>query len=96
LEYFNGYRVIRVRKGLGGNMSAKKIIIAIPDKDKLWLDGYPKVHKISVAEAVCQGIGLLQKGERQKTYQKLVEITCGIWKKGDSLTYQQEMRGEWE
>jgi hypothetical protein len=83
-------------KRLGGNMSAKKIIISISDEDKLWLDGYAKVHKISVAEAVRQGIGLLKKGQRQKTYQKLVEITCGIWKKGGGLAYQQEMRVEWE
>ena len=33
-------------------------------------------------------IGLLKKGQRQKTYQKLVEITCGIWKKGEGLAYQ--------
>ena len=55
-----------------------------------------KVHKISVSKAVCQGIGLLKKGERQKTYQELLEITCGIWKKGDGLAYQGEMRTEWE
>ena len=77
-------------------MPAKRIIITIPDEDKLWLDGYAKVHKISVAEAVCQGIGLLKKGQRQKAYQNMVESTCGIWKKGDGLAYQQEMRGEWE
>jgi len=75
-------------------MPAKRIIITIPDEDKLWLDRYAKVNKISVAEAVRQGIGLLKKRHRQKTYQKLVEITCGIWKKGDGLAYQQEMRGE--
>jgi len=50
-------------------MPAKRIIITIPDKDKLWLDAYTKVNKISLAEAVCQGIGLLKKGQRQKTYQ---------------------------
>jgi len=77
-------------------MPAKRIIITIPDEDKLWLDAYTKVHKISVAEAVCQGIGLLKKGQRQKTYQKLVAITCGVWKKGGGLAHQQKMRVEWE
>jgi hypothetical protein len=77
-------------------MPAKRIIITIPDKDKLWLDAYTKVNKISLAKAVCQGIGLLNKGQRQKTYQKMAEITCGIWKKGNGMAYQQEMRGEWE
>jgi hypothetical protein len=85
-----------VREGLGGNMPAKRIIITISDEDKLWLDGYAKEHKISVAEAVSQAISLLRQEHRQQTYQKLVEITCGIWKKGEGLAYQGEMRTEWE
>jgi len=77
-------------------MSDKRIIITIPQEDKLWLDGYAKECKISLAQAVRQGIGLLKKRQRQNTYQKMVEITCGIWKKGEGLAYQQEMRGEWD
>ena len=77
-------------------MPAKRIIITIPDEDKLWLDGYAKVHKISVAEAVRQALGLLKKGQRQKTYQRLLESTCGILQKGDGLRHQQKMRLEWE
>jgi hypothetical protein len=85
-----------MRKGLGGNMPAKRIIITIPDEDERWLDGYAKVHKISAAEAVSQAISLLRQEHRQQTYQKLVENTCGIWKKGEGLAYQLEFRGEWE
>jgi hypothetical protein len=85
-----------VRKGLGGNMPAKRIIITIPAEDKLWLDGYAEVNKISVAEAVRQGIHLLKKGERQKDYRRLVGSTRGLWKKGNGLEYQQEVRREWE
>jgi hypothetical protein len=85
-----------VRKGLGGNMSAKRIIITIPDEEIIWLDRYAKERKISAAEAIRQGIGLLKKEQRQKTYQKLVEITCGIWKKGEGLAYQKKVRIEWE
>jgi hypothetical protein len=77
-------------------MPAKRIIITIPDEDKLWLDGYAKVHKISVAEAVRQGINLLKKREWQKDYRRLVESTRGLWKKGNGLEYQQEVRREWE
>jgi len=76
-------------------MPAKRIIITIPVEDKLWLDGYAKVHKISVAEAIRQGINQLKQGQRQKTYQKLVESTCGIWKKGDGLAYLGKIRNEW-
>jgi hypothetical protein len=83
-------------KGLGGNVPSKRIIIAIPVEDHLWLEGYAKVHKISVPEAVSQVISLLRQEHRQQTYQKLVESTCGIWKKGEGLAYQLEFRGEWE
>ncbi len=77
-------------------MSTKRIIVTIPDEDKLWLESYSKVHKISVAEAIRQGIGHLKKTQRQKTYQTLVERTSGVWKKGDGLEYQRQMRSEWE
>jgi hypothetical protein len=77
-------------------MPAKRIIITIPDEDKLWLDRYAKVHKISVAEAVRQGINLLKKREWQKDYRRLVESTRGLWKKGNGLEYQQEVCREWE
>ncbi len=73
-------------------MTTRRLIITIPDEDKLWLEGYSKVHKISVAEAVRQGISQLKKLQRQKTYQKLVETTCGIWKIGDGQAYLQKMR----
>jgi len=45
-------------------MSAKRAIITIPDEDKLWLDGYAKERKISVAEAVRQVISLLTQKRR--------------------------------
>lgn len=77
-------------------MATKRIIISIPDEDKLWLEGYSKVHKISVAEAIRQGIDQLKRAKRQQTYRQLVENTRGIWKKGDGLAYQEKLRAEWE
>jgi len=79
-----------------GGMATRRIIITIPDEDKLWLEGYSKVHQISVAEAIRQGIDQLKKNQRHQTYQKLVESTSGIWKKGNGLAYQEKMRAEWE
>jgi hypothetical protein len=77
-------------------MGTRRIIISIPDEDKLWLEGYSKIQKISVAEAIRQGIAQLKKSKQQQTYQKLVERTRGLWKKGDGLAYQEKMRAEWE
>jgi hypothetical protein len=77
-------------------MATKRIIITIPDEDKIWLESYSKVHQISVAEAIRQGIGELKKSQSQPTYRQLVERTAGIWKKGDGLEYQEKMRAEWD
>ena len=78
------------------DMATRRIIISIPDEDKLWLEGYSKVHKISVAEAIRQGIDQLKRAKRQQTYRQLVENTRGIWQKGDGLAYQKKLRAEWE
>jgi Mor family transcriptional regulator len=78
------------------DMATRRIIISIPDEDKLWLEGYSKVHQISVAEAIRQGIDQLKKANRQQTYRQLVEKTRGVWKKGDGLAYQEKLRAEWE
>jgi len=77
-------------------MATRRMIISIPDEDKLWLEGYSKVHRISVAEAIRQGIHLLKHARRQKTYEDLVENTRGIWRQGDGLAYQQKLRAEWD
>jgi len=76
-------------------MATRRIIISLPDADKVWLEGYSKVHKISVAEAIRQGIGELKKSQRQQTYQQLIERTRGVWKMGDGLEYQEKVRAEW-
>jgi hypothetical protein len=77
-------------------MRTRRILVTIPDEDKQWLEGYSKVQKISVAEAIRQGISYLKKSHREKIYQGLVERTSGIWQKGDGLEYQKKIRSEWD
>jgi hypothetical protein len=76
-------------------MKTRRIIITIPDEDKLWLEGYSKVHQISIAEAIRQGIGQLKKSQQRQTYRRLVESTSGLWEMGEALQYQESMRAEW-
>jgi hypothetical protein len=76
-------------------MAAKRINITISNDDKLWLEGYCQANRISKAEAVRQGIDLLKREERQKIYRHLVEATRGLWRKGNGLAYQEELRCEW-
>ncbi len=77
-------------------MPAKRITVTIPESDKEWLEAYSRIHQISVAAAIRQGIGLLKKEQRQKTNQRLVESARGLWKRGNGLDYQENIRSEWE
>ncbi len=77
-------------------MGAKRMIVTIPEEDKSWLESYSKIQRISVAEAIRQGIGQLKKAQRRRTYQELVERTSGTWQQEDGLAFQEKMRAEWD
>ena len=77
-------------------VAIRSIIVAIPEKDKLWLEGYCKIHHISMAEAIHRGIKELKKAQREKTYKGLVESTGGLWPGEDGLEYQRKIRCEWD
>jgi len=74
---------------------SRRTIITLSEEDKLWLESYSKAFKISVAEAIRQGISRLKGAEIQKTYRTLVQNTRGMWKKGNGLMYQKRIRSEW-
>lgn len=76
-------------------MASTRTIITLPEADKHWLEAYSKVHKISVAEAIRQGIQTLKNSETEQTYRQLVMKTMGLWEKGDGLDYQEKIRSEW-
>lgn len=76
-------------------MRGKRTIITLPEEDKVWLESYSKAYRISVAEAIRQGIKRLKESMSESTYNTLVQNTRGIWKKGDGLKYQEKMRSEW-
>jgi len=76
-------------------MASTRTIITLPEEDKHWLEAYSNVHKISVAEAIRQGIQTLKNSKTEQTYRQLVMKTVGLWKKGDGLEYQEKIRSEW-
>ena len=76
-------------------MASKRTIITLPQEDKEWLEGYSKAHKVSVAKAIRKGIEKLKETDGLQTYRALVEKTRGVWKRGDGLRYQVNMRSEW-
>ena len=76
-------------------MGSQRTIITLSDKDKAWIESYSKASGISMAEAIRQGITQLREREETNVFQRLVEETRGIWRKGDGLTYQEKIRSEW-
>jgi hypothetical protein len=76
-------------------MASKRTIITLSEEDKQWLESYSRANQVSLAEAIRQGIRRLKDAELEKTYRTLVEGTRGIWKEGDGLEYQRELRSEW-
>ncbi len=76
-------------------MAGNRTIITLPEEDKKWLQSYSRAHDISLAEAVRQGVQKLRISEQQELYRCLVDSTKGIWKKGNGLEYQENIRSEW-
>ena len=76
-------------------MASKRTIITISEEDKRWLESYSSLNKVSVAEAIRQGIRKLKEAELFDKYQTLVQRTKGLWKKGDGLNFQKKIRAEW-
>lgn len=77
-------------------MASKRTIITLSEEDKIWLEGYSKAFNISVAEVIRRGIKGLRESYESEAYHKLVENTRDIWKEGDGLRYQMDIRSEWE
>ena len=76
-------------------MASKRTIITISEEDKRWLESYSSLNRVSVAEAIRQGIRKLKEAELFDNYQTLVQRTKGLWKKGDGLNFQKKIRAEW-
>lgn len=77
-------------------MASKRTIITLPEEDKLWLEKYGVLHRVSMAQAIRQAIGKLKAAESESTYQDLVRSTRGIWRKGNGLAYQRKIRSDWK
>jgi hypothetical protein len=72
-----------------------RTIITIETDDKIWLEQKARQSKESMAELIRRAIGEMRKRE-ESSFQGLLNQTAGIWKHGDGLQYQQDIRGEWD
>jgi hypothetical protein len=76
-------------------MGTQRTIVTVSDEDKLWLKSYSRTFGISMAEAIRRGIARLKVEEGKSNYESAVRNTRNIWRKGDGLVYQKNMRNEW-
>ena len=77
-------------------MGTTRTIITISEDDKRWLESYGKARGISLAEAIRIGIRKLREDESSDTYRAIIAKTKGLWKRGDGLKYQYNLREEWD
>lgn len=77
-------------------MKSARTIITISEQEKSWLAACSGLHGVSQAEAVRRGIACLKAADGDAAYRELVQRTKGIWKRGDALGYQEEIRSKWE
>ncbi len=76
-------------------MATSRTIISLPEETKAWLESYSQINGISMAEAIRKGIFYLRKEEEYNMYNQLLKKTNGLWKQGDGLQYQNQLRSEW-
>lgn len=71
-----------------------RAIISLEPSDKGWLEKKAKEDGVPMTEVVRTAIRRLREDD-EKTLDRLLDQTSGVWKHGDGLEYQRKIRGEW-
>jgi hypothetical protein len=71
-----------------------RTIISIGKEDKAWLDKKSGETGRSRAQIVREAIRRMRL-EEAAAFEKLLERTSGLWKRGDGLRYQRQLRKQW-
>lgn len=74
-----------------------RTIVSLDDDDKRWLDGRAAREGVPMTELIRRAVRLLRRetGRERPDLDDLLDRTAGIWRKGDALRYQRELRREW-
>jgi len=73
----------------------ERLVISLPESQKLWLERHAKKECKSLAQVIRDGLTAIQQNaEQQKQYQRLAKKVQGTWKSGDGLAYQLKIRAE--
>ena len=76
-----------------------RVVISLDPNDKAWLQHVAEDEHVSMAEVIRHAIDHYRHEKQVKSprsLKQLLSATKGIWKQGDSLTYQRKIRSEWD
>ena len=75
-----------------------KTLVNLDESDKAWLDREARKRRIPMTELVRQAVRSFRSREQARAQPSLdaaLDATCGLWREGDGLAWQQRMRDEW-
>ena len=73
-----------------------RTVISLEPEDKAWLDRKAREEKVPMTRLVALAIRRLRRDtERSPQLEALLRETRGLWKAGDGLAYQRQVRRQW-
>jgi len=75
-----------------------RTVINLDPEDKQWLDREARAQRVPMTELVRQAVHsyrLREEARAEPELHRALSRTAGIWKAGNGLAYQRELREEW-
>lgn len=76
-----------------------RTIISLRDDDKRWLDREARARHVSMTSLVSEAVSLYRAREesaRRPDLDTALKESCGVWRQGDGLAWQERLRDEWD
>ena len=71
-----------------------RTIISLDAQDKAWLDRKARKDGVAMTQVVREAVRRMRQQE-ETSFEKLLNDTRGLWRKGDGLAWQRKLRKEW-
>ncbi len=76
-----------------------KTLINLEHEDKAWLDREARRRQVPMTELVRQAVRsfrVTEESRQRPNLRRALARTAGLWRRGDALTWQERLRGEWD
>ena len=73
-----------------------RTVVSLDEDDKRWLDRRAQEEGVPMTELVRRAVRRLRAEDERPSFDDVVEASRGIWKQGDGLKWQEELRREWD